>query len=83
MDIGMATSARGACGTRQGYSAVARRAEELGFAFIGVNDHVVIPGGIASRYPYSEDGLWISSAQGGVIGTRRGFAGAFSAGGEF
>jgi probable F420-dependent oxidoreductase len=64
MDIGMATASRGACGTRQGYLAVARRAEELGFAFIGVNDHVVVPGGIASRYPYSDDGLWAARTAG-------------------
>jgi probable F420-dependent oxidoreductase len=64
MHIGIATSSRGACGTRQGYRAVARRAEELGFSFIGVNDHVVVPGGIASRYPYSEDGLWAGRTAG-------------------
>ena len=58
MDIGVATSTRGALGNRAGYCAVAERAEQLGFGFISVNDHVVVPGDIASRYPYSDSGEW-------------------------
>jgi probable F420-dependent oxidoreductase len=64
MDIGIATNSRGECSTRQGYSAVAKRAEQLGFAFIGVNDHLVVPRAVASRYPYSEDGTWAGAAAG-------------------
>src|SRR5215472_8118423 len=64
MDIGIATNSRGECSTRQGYSAVAKRAEQLGFAFIGVNDHLVVPRAVASRYPYSEDGAWAGAAAG-------------------
>ncbi len=33
-------------------AALARRGEYLGFAYAGVSDHVVIPHGIQSRYPY-------------------------------
>ena len=40
MDFGVATSTRGALGNREGYIAVAERAERLGFGFISVNDHV-------------------------------------------
>jgi probable F420-dependent oxidoreductase len=58
MDIGVATSSRGALGNRSGYVAVAEAAERLGFGFIGVNDHVVVPSDIASRYPYSDSGEW-------------------------
>jgi probable F420-dependent oxidoreductase len=58
MDIGVGTMTRGECATRAGYTAVAERAERLGFGFISVNDHIVIPGDIASRYPYSEEGQW-------------------------
>jgi probable F420-dependent oxidoreductase len=64
MEIGIATSSRGACSTRQGYRAVAERAERLGFSFIGVNDHLVVPRAIASTYPYSEDGAWAGAAAG-------------------
>jgi probable F420-dependent oxidoreductase len=64
MDFGVATLTRGECATREGYIAVAEAAERLGYAFIGVNDHVVVPGDIASRYPYSEDGLWAGRTAG-------------------
>ena len=58
MDFGIATLTRGACARREGYIAVAEAAEGLGFGFISVNDHIVVPRGIASRYPYSESGEW-------------------------
>ena len=58
MQFGLATLTRGALGNREGYIAVAEEAERLGFGFIGVNDHIVVPGDIASRYPYSEEGQW-------------------------
>ena len=64
MDFGVATSTRGECSTREGYIAVAEAAERLGFGFIGVNDHVVVPSDIESRYPYSEGGKWAASAVG-------------------
>ena len=54
MDFGVATSTRGALGNREGYIAVAEAAERLGFGFISVNDHIIVPRDIASRYPYSE-----------------------------
>ncbi|MBO0740018.1 MAG: TIGR03619 family F420-dependent LLM class oxidoreductase [Hyphomicrobiaceae bacterium] len=58
MDFGVATSSRGALGNRGSYIAVAEAAERLGFGFISVNDHIIVPRGIASRYPYSESGEW-------------------------
>ena len=54
MDFGVATLTRGALGNRQGYLAAAEAAERLGYGFISVNDHIVVPRDIASRYPYSE-----------------------------
>src|SRR6476469_1989408 len=64
MDFGVATSTRGALGNREGYIAVTERAEKLGFGFISVNDHVIVPRDIASRYPYSESGEWAGRAVG-------------------
>ena len=64
MDFGVATATRGQCSTREGYSAVAETAERLGFGFISVNDHVVVPRGIASQYPYSEDHKWAAASVG-------------------
>jgi probable F420-dependent oxidoreductase len=64
MDFGVATSSRGALGNRGGYMAIAESAERLGFGFISVNDHVIVPSAIASRYPYSESGEWAAAAAG-------------------
>ena len=64
MDFGVATSTRGALRNRDGYVAVAECAERLGFGFISVNDHVVVPRDIASRYPYSESGEWAGATVG-------------------
>jgi len=64
MDFGVATSSRGALGNRGGYIAVGEAAERLGFGFISVNDHVIVPRDIASRYPYSETGEWAAAAAG-------------------
>lgn len=67
MDFGVATVTRGECATREGYVVVAEAAERLGFGFISVNDHIVVPGDIASRYPYSEDGLWAARTAGACL----------------
>ena len=64
MDFGVATVTRGECSSREGYIAVAEAAERLGFGFISVNDHVVVPRDIASRYPYSESGEWAARTVG-------------------
>jgi len=67
MDFGVATSTRGVCGGREGYVAVAEAAERLGFGFISVNDHVVVPRDIGSRYPYSESGEWAARTAGACL----------------
>jgi probable F420-dependent oxidoreductase len=41
---------------RAGLLAVARQAEELGYDSVWVSDHIVVPQGIESRYPYNESG---------------------------
>ena len=64
MDFGVATSSRGALGNRGGYIAVGEAAERLGFGFISVNDHVIVPRDVASRYPYSETGEWAGATAG-------------------
>lgn len=64
MDFGVATLTRGALGNRNGYLAAAEAAERLGYGFISVNDHIVVPRDIASRYPYSESGEWAARTAG-------------------
>jgi probable F420-dependent oxidoreductase len=64
MHFGVATMTRGALGNRKGYLAVAQAAERLGYGFISVNDHIVVPRDIASRYPYSDSGEWAARTAG-------------------
>lgn len=64
MDFGVNTLSRGPMAGRDGYGAVAEKAEALGFGYLTVNDHVVVPGGIDSRYPYTEEGNWPGSVYG-------------------
>ena len=64
MHFGVATLTRGALGNRNGYLAAADAAERLGYGFISVNDHIVVPRDIASRYPYSKSGEWAARTAG-------------------
>ncbi len=56
MDFGVNGAPRGAMRTREGAMAVAQAAERLGFGFISMSDHVVVPRANVSRYPYNEEG---------------------------
>jgi probable F420-dependent oxidoreductase len=38
--------------------AVAQRAEALGYAYLGVADHLIVPVQTGVRYPYTADGIW-------------------------
>jgi probable F420-dependent oxidoreductase len=58
MKFGINTGARGTMGSRKAYMTVAQLAERIGFDFISVSDHVVVPASIGSTYPYSEGGVW-------------------------
>ena len=62
--IGVNTSTRGCMTTRAAYKSVAQAADKHGFGVITVNDHVVVPRDIGSRYPYSEDAKWAGAAGG-------------------
>lgn len=58
MKFGINTGARGTMGTREAYMTVAPLAERIGFDFLSVSDHVVVPSQIDSTYPYSDGGKW-------------------------
>ncbi len=64
IDIGVTTSTRGCMTTRAAYKSVAQAAEKHGYSVITVNDHVVVPRDIGSRYPYSEDAVWAGASSG-------------------
>ena len=56
MDFGFTIPTRGPLANPEAISTLARRGEELGFGFLAVSDHVIIPNRIRSLYPYSPTG---------------------------
>ena len=64
MRFGVNILSRGPMATQEGYLTVAAAAERFGYDFVSVNDHIVVPADIDSRYPYSEDGGWAGSTTG-------------------
>jgi alkanesulfonate monooxygenase SsuD/methylene tetrahydromethanopterin reductase-like flavin-dependent oxidoreductase (luciferase family) len=58
MDFGVNLLTRGITGNAEGLLSMARQAEALGFGHVTVNDHIVVPNRIASRYPYTPTGEW-------------------------
>lgn len=64
MDFGFNIPARGPLANPDDIMALARRGEELGFTYLLVTDHIVVPKDIASRYPYTKSGAFPGSAYG-------------------
>ena len=56
MDFGLHVGTRRVGATPEGLEAIAIRAEELGFSYIGFPDHVIIPHKVDSKYPYNKEG---------------------------
>lgn len=64
MDFGFAWFTRGPLANAEGLKALASAGERLGYAYMVVPDHVVIPTEIGSTYPYSADGSFPGSGLG-------------------
>ena len=58
MKFGFPLPTRGPLAKPESMGLIARRGEELGFEFVSVSDHVVIPRSIRSDYPYNEKGRY-------------------------
>ncbi|HEY0184611.1 MAG TPA: LLM class flavin-dependent oxidoreductase, partial [Rhodopila sp.] len=58
MDFGIHIGTRGCLTTRENIMAMASGAEALGYAIIGVADHLIVPVHTDVRYPYTADGIW-------------------------
>ncbi len=56
MDFGIHIGTRGCLTSRENVMAVAQRAEALGYAYLGVSDHLIVPVQTGVRYPYTADG---------------------------
>ena len=60
MEFGLGIPTVGTLATPESIAAIARHAEELGFGLACVDDHIVIPTDIATRYPYNEAGEYLN-----------------------
>jgi probable F420-dependent oxidoreductase len=58
MDFGIHFGTRGCLASRENIITLAQRAEALGYAYLGVADHLVVPVQSGVRYPYTADGIW-------------------------
>jgi len=58
MDFGIHVRAQGWLTERANLIALAQRAEALDYRLIGMVDHIVLPRDVATRYPYTQDGIW-------------------------
>lgn len=67
MDFGVNMLTRGITGNAEGLLAMARQAEAVGFGHVTVNDHIVVPNSIASRYPYTPTGKWPGASAGACL----------------
>ncbi len=56
MKFGFVLPNRGPLSNRDGLISLAQQGEALGFDFLAVSDHIVVPQTIASTYPYSDTG---------------------------
>ena len=62
MRLGFQLMLRGAAATPEGIEQIVTKGEACGFDVVAPNDHIVVPDGIDSAYPYSEDGVWPGAA---------------------
>jgi probable F420-dependent oxidoreductase len=58
MDFGIHIGTRGCLASRAPMLRLAREAEALGYAYLGVADHLIVPARTGERYPYTADGVW-------------------------
>jgi probable F420-dependent oxidoreductase len=64
MKVGLTLPMRGPLANSKDIKTLVEQAETLGFDHIGVNDHIIVPKSIDSRYPYSATGAFPGSASG-------------------
>jgi len=58
MDFGFSMPTRGPLANKRDLVEIARAGEALGFSYLAIPDHILVPRQIDSRYPYSQEGDW-------------------------
>ncbi|MGH6952930.1 MAG: LLM class F420-dependent oxidoreductase [Alphaproteobacteria bacterium] len=64
MAYGFRVPGQGPLATAESILKVAEAGERLGYGYLAVTDHLVVPREFRSRYPYSETGEWPAGAMG-------------------
>lgn len=64
MKFGLHLGTRGPAAEPDSLLRIARRAEALGFAHLGLSDHVAIAGAAGAEYPYTKSGAWFAQDTG-------------------
>ena len=64
MKFGLHFGSRGVAGEPDSLTAVARRADALGYAHFGMSDHVIVATNVDSAYPYSPTGKFFAQDSG-------------------
>ena len=64
MEYGLGIPTRGPLADRESIATIATRAEALGFSWLAVSDHLIVPRAIDSRYPYSDTGAFPGAVTG-------------------
>jgi len=67
MDYGFSIPTRGPLATRDSLLAIVKRGEELGFSYLAIPDHIVIPRQIGSPYPYNTARKMVGAADGDCL----------------
>jgi probable F420-dependent oxidoreductase len=67
MDYGFNLPTRGPLARPECIRAIAERGEALGYAYLAIPDHIVIPRRIGSRYPYTQSGEMPGAAGGDCL----------------
>jgi probable F420-dependent oxidoreductase len=67
MEYGFSIPTRGPLATRNALLALAKRGEELGFSYVAIPDHIVIPRQIASPYPYNAARKMVGAEEGDCL----------------
>ena len=67
MEYGLGIPTRGPLAHPASIEAIATRAEALGFSWLAVSDHLIVPRAIDSRYPCSDTGAFPGAATGDCL----------------
>ncbi len=64
MKFGIHIGTRGCLTSGANLMACARKAEALNYDIIGIPDRLILPSDVGTRYPYTDDGVWVGAQTG-------------------